>query len=349
VLPALCTRGRGKGRKRLPWLAAVLVPLALSGCGGTQDALDAHSHPAKDIASLFWWMMGGAWIGLGLVVALLVLAWVKRRRRGLAGERQEPHPGDRIGWVVVIALGVVMPIAVVTALFVVSDFFVMQTTAAPDPAKTSLTVDVIGHQWYWEFEYPGTRAVTADELHIPVRTNVNLVATTADVIHSFWVPELNRKIDTIPGQTNRILLEADTPGVYRGQCAEYCGLQHAHMSMLVFAESPAKFRAWLRDQSASARTPATALERQGEQAFLRQGCQSCHTIRGTSAQGTIGPDLTHLGGRTSLAGVTIANTPANLAAWITDSQHFKPGNDMPDLAVPKQQLHALVAYLESLG
>jgi cytochrome c oxidase subunit 2 len=211
-----------------------------------------------------------------------------------------------------------------------------------------MTIEAIGHQWYWEFRYPGTQAVTADEMHIPVGTRINLVATTADVIHSFWVPELNRKIDTIPGQRNRILLYANRPGIYRGQCAEYCGLQHAHMSMLVFAQPKAQFRAWLRRQSAPAANPKTALERRGRSVFLNGACSSCHAIRGTSAAGYVGPDLTHLASRTTLAGVTIPDTRAYLSRWVPDSQHFKPGNQMPDLRLTDTQLTALVAYLESL-
>ena len=206
----------------------------------------------------------------------------------------------------------------------------------------------IGHQWYWEFRYPGTKAVTADELHIPVDTRINLVATTADVIHSFWVPALNRKVDTIPGQQNRILLYANRAGVYRGQCAEFCGLQHAHMGMLVFVQPKAQFRAWLRQQAAPAAPPTTPLARRGEQLVLRGPCSSCHTIRGTTARGYVGPDLTHLASRTTLAGVTIPDSGSYLSRWIVDSQHFKPGNEMPDFHLTGSQLSSLVAYLESL-
>jgi cytochrome c oxidase subunit 2 len=162
------------------------------------------------------------------------------------------------------------------------------------------------------------------------------------------VPELNRKIDTIPGQRNRILLYANKVGVYRGQCAEYCGLQHAHMAMLVFAQPKAQFRAWLRKQAAPAAPPKTPLEQRGEDVFLTGACSSCHTLRGTSASGYLGPDLTHLASRTTLAGLTIPNRPGYLARWITDSQHFKPGNRMPDLQLTRARLRALVAYLGSL-
>lgn len=321
--------------------------LALAGCGGSQDALDPHSHAATDIANLFWVMVAVSFGGLALITGLLVFAWVRRGRRGF-GDPDDPHPGERRSWFVVVGMGVVFPLMVVAALFIVGNGAIMNVTQAPAASSTDMTVDAVGHQWYWEFRYPGTKAVTADELHIPVGTRVNLVATTADVIHSFWVPELNRKIDTIPGQQNRILLYSNKVGVFRGQCAEYCGLQHAHMGMLVFVQPKAQFRAWLRRQAAPAAAPQTSPERRGEQAFLSGPCASCHAIRGTPARGFVGPDLTHLASRTTLAGVTIPNTRGYLVRWIVDSQHFKPGNQMPDFHLAGSRLGALLAYLESL-
>ena len=237
---------------------------------------------------------------------------------------------------------------VIAALFVVSDIFLIRTTEAPAQTATRLTVDVTGHQWWWEFRYPGTRAVTANELHIPARTPVRVVVHTADVIHSFWVPQLNRKIDTIPGQDNAIELDADHAGVYRGACAEFCGLQHAHMDFLVFADPPGVFRRWLANEEKPAATPAGALAQQGHDVFINGSCSSCHTIRGTRADGDVGPDLTHVGSRTSLAAVTIPNRTGDLAGWIVDSQHVKPGNEMPDMHVNGQQLRALLAYLRGL-
>jgi cytochrome c oxidase subunit 2 len=324
------------------------VPTVLAGCGGSQNALNPHSHASTDLANLFWVMMAVAFGGLALVTGLLVWAWIRRGRRGFGSDPDGPHPGEKPAWFVVVGMGVVFPLAVVVALFIVSDGLIVNVTQAPAASKTAMTIEAIGHQWYWEFRYPGTKAVTADEMHIPVDTRINLVATTADVIHSFWVPELNRKIDTIPGQRNRILIYANKAGVYRGQCAEYCGLQHAHMSMLVFAQPKAQFQAWLRREAAPAQTPKTALGRRGEQVFLNGPCSSCHSIRGTGATGYVGPDLTHLASRTTLGGLTIPNRRDYLARWIVDSQHFKPGNDMPDLQLTGAQLHALLAYLETL-
>jgi cytochrome c oxidase subunit 2 len=329
--------------------AALLLSTLLAGCGGSQNTLAPHSHAASDISNLFWVMTGIAFGGLALVTGLLVWAWVTRRRRGFrATDPADPHPGEKPAWFVVIGGGVVFPLMVILALFIVGDWAVLNVTQAPAASSTAMTVDAVGHQWYWAFRYPGTKAVTADELHIPVDTRVNLVATTADVIHSFWVPELNRKIDTIPGRQNRILLYADKVGVYRGQCAEFCGLQHTHMGMLVDVEPKAQFRAWLRKQAAPAAAPATGLARRGEDAFLSGPCSSCHAIRGTSARGFVGPDLTHLASRTTLAGVLIPNSRSYLARWIVDSQHLKPGNQMPDFHLTGSKLDALVAYLEGL-
>ena len=328
---------------------ALFAVLLLAGCGGnTQNALAPKSHQASDIASLFWWMMGGAWIGLALVVALLFWSWKRRRRRGLGRETSGEKPGEKAGWYVVVGAGVVMPIVVIATLFVVSDIFIIQTTQAPASSATKMTVDVAGRQWWWEVRYPGTTAVTANEIHIPARTPVRVDVTTADVIHSFWVPQLNRKIDTIPGRTNSIELYADAVGRYRGDCAEFCGVQHAHMGIYVFADPPARFRRWLAQQARPARPPATALARRGEQLFMNGACSSCHTIRGTNAQGYVGPDLTHVASRTTLGALTVPNRRSDLMSWITDSQHYKPGNQMPDIELGGSQLNANVAYLEGL-
>ena len=320
----------------------VVLPLLLTGCGEkTQNALAPESHQARDIASLFWWMMIGAWIGLGIVVALLLLAWKRGHRRSQGGV----EAGERLGWIVVVGAGIVVPIVLLATLFVISDLFVIKTTQAPAATATRRTVLVIGHRWWWEVRYPGTSAVTANEIHIPVRTPVRLEVRTDDVIHSFWVPQLNRKIDTLPGQTNAIELYADVVGRYRGQCAEFCGLQHAHMGLYVFADPPRKFAAWLAKQSQRAAAAGSA----GRDEFLHGACASCHTIRGTSASGDAGPDLTHVASRTTIGALTLPNDRDDLRAWIHDSQHFKPGNEMPSFpGLSSSQLDDLTAYLESL-
>jgi cytochrome c oxidase subunit II len=321
-------------------LAAVLL---LAGCGSQANTLDPHSPAAKSIASLWWWLLGGCSFGLAFVTGLLVLAWIRRRSAGPGRE-----PGERAGWIVTLTLGVGVMVVGLVVLFVVADVVVVRDTEAPAAAATKLTVRAVGHQWYWEFDYRNGRVVTAGELHIPARTPVLVRVASADVIHSFWVPELNRKIDAIPGESNAVELYADRAGVYRGECLQYCGLQHAHMDFLVFADPPAKFARWLTAQSRPVRGPTSATAQAGEREFMHGACSSCHTISGTPAHGEVGPDLTHVASRTTLAGVAIPNSPAALAHWITDSQSVKPGNDMPNIDVRGARLRALVAYLETL-
>jgi cytochrome c oxidase subunit II len=312
--------------------------------GGGQNVLHPASGAAHAIVRLWWVMLIGAAIGFGSILLLLFLGWARRNRPGLPGGATS----ERVETGLVVLLGVVVPLAVLLALFVYADVFVMRSTAAPRPGSTSLTIRVVGHQWFWEVRYAGTIAVTANEIHIPVGTRVNLVGTTADVIHSVWLPELNRKVDLIPGRENRILLEADRAGRYRGQCSEFCGLQHAHMAVEVVAEPPAEFRAWLANQARDARPAATPEQRRGAAIFLAQACSGCHTIRGTAAAGDAGPDLTHVASRRMLAALTLPNEPASLRDWIADPQHAKPGAKMPDLGLNDAQVDAVAAYLESL-
>jgi cytochrome c oxidase subunit 2 len=322
--------------------AVVLVAVAalLTGCNEQQDSLAPRSHAASDIASLFWWMMGVAWLGMGVVVCLMLFAWRKAHRR----PGHETKEGEKLAFRIVIGAGIVFPIVLIATLFVISDIFVIKTTQAPAKSATKLTIRVIGHQWWWEVRYPGTAAVTANEIHIPVRTPVRVEVSTGDVIHSFWVPRLNRTIDTMPGKRNAIELYADAVGRYRGQCDEFCGLQHAHMGFYVVAEPQAKFQAWLANMAKPARSASAA----GKHVFMTSSCADCHAIRGTQASGDVGPDLTHVASRTTLAALTIPNDPANLARWITDSQSVKPGNQMPDMHLSSSQVQALVTYLDGL-
>ena len=326
------------------WRAAVAgVGLFLTGCG-KQSTLSPHSSQSHDIELLWWWMLAVAGVVFLGAVGLLLLGWWRRGRPGLPvfGESE----GLTLG--LVVTFGIVIPVGVLVALFAVSDLYVLGKTEPPKKGTTQMTVHVIGHQWFWEVRYPGTTAVTANEIHIPARTRVNVVATTADVIHSFWVPELNRKIDMIPGQRNRLLLDADEPGVYHGQCAEFCGLQHAHMSFTVVAQSRPRFRAWLANMSRHARAPATRAERTGQRVFLSNACADCHTVRGTPARGDIGPDLTHLATRSRIAAETIPNTGPYLKEWVLDPQHVKPGVKMPGTNLTGPQVQQLLDFLESL-
>lgn len=333
-----------KRRAVLTYGGAVVMGLALAGCGSPQSMLTTHSKPAHDIALLWWWMLGAAFVVFFGAVSLLFIAYLRRKVPGMPffGEREAAAQGA------VVLFGIVVPLVALVALFGIADVYLVGETSAPDPRTTSMTINVIGHQWWWEVRYDGTRAITANEIHIPIDTRVNLVATTADVIHSFWVPALNRKIDMIPGRRNRILLEANQPGVYRGQCSQFCGFQHAHMAMKVFAQRPARFRAWLANQETPAVTPTGAAAQAGQRQFMNDQCASCHYIAGTAAQGFVGPDLTHLATRTTLAANEIPNTPYWLARWIHNPQAIKPGVRMPDLGLGRRQISDLVAYLDEL-
>jgi cytochrome c oxidase subunit 2 len=319
-------------RLRQAWVLLGLVAL-LAGCGGNQNTIAPASHPERSITQLFWVMFAASCVGFGVIVTLLFLGWIRRERPDLPGGR-----GERAATGVVIGLGVALPIVLLVSLFVWSDLFIANSVAAPT-TRTPLTVRVIGHQWWWEVRYPGSKVVTANEIHIPVRTKVTALVTTTDVIHSFWVPELNRKVDMVPGMTNRLLLQADRPGIYRGQCAEFCGLQHAHMSVEVIAEPKASFTAWLAQNARPAMSSS---------AIFMRNCSGCHQIRGTTATADVGPDLTHFASRRSIAALTLPNTPANLREWLRDPQHIKPGNRMPDLPLKNAQWSALQRYLESL-
>src|SRR3954454_1318663 len=322
-------------RSRLGLLLLGLT-LAVSGCGGDQNTVHAESHSQHEIANLFWVLLVASSIGFALIVFLLFLGWLRRTREEMPG-----GIGEAGATKLVLGLGVALPIVLLSILFVWSDVFVMRSTAAPPLGSSQMTIRVIGHDWWWEVRYPGNDAVTANEIHIPTHTRVTVVGTTADVIHSFWVPELNRKIDLIPGNTNRVLLAANHAGRYRGQCAEFCGLQHAHMAVLVVAEPMAKFRRWLAANAKPAHGAPPS-------AFARGGCDDCHTVRGTDAHGDVGPDLTHVASRTTLAANTIPNTPKYLADWIRAPQHFKPGNKMPNLQLRQADWRALTAYMRSL-
>jgi cytochrome c oxidase subunit 2 len=324
-------------RRALASIGAGALVLVAAGCGGNQNTVAPASPQEHSITDLFWVMLGGSIVGFGLVVALLWLGYARRARPGLPRD-----VGERGATRLVVGLGIALPIALLIALFVWSDVFVITSTAAPSRRSTSLAVNVIGHDWWWEVRYPGTQVVTANEIHIPIRTRVYVSASTADVIHSFWIPELNRKIDMIPGQTGHIVLDADRAGMFRGQCSEFCGLQHAHMAIAVVAESQQSFRRWLASNAKPARSAP------GAQTFLDAGCGDCHQVRGSSARGDVGPDLTHLGQRATLAALTLANTPANLDRWIRHPQAVKPGSRMPDVRLSDAQWAAIDAYLRSL-
>jgi cytochrome c oxidase subunit 2 len=337
------TSNRGGALRRIALIGCAAATVGLGGCG-RQSPLDPKSPQSSDIATLWWWMLVVAGVVLLGAVGMLIYGWIRRGREGL------PFFGksERAEMTLVVLFGIAIPAVVLIALFFASNVYVLGRTDAPPVSSTAMTIRVTGHQWWWEVHFPGTTAVTANEIHIPAGTQVNVVTDSADVIHSFWVPQLNRKIDVIPGRQNRIGLYADHPGVYRGQCAEFCGLQHAHMSFYVVADPPDRFQAWLANMAGDARAPSGGAQSDGQQLFLASQCASCHTIRGTPAQGRIGPDLTHLASRTTIAALTLPNNADYLRRWINDPQHFKPGNKMPGLNLSDAQIDSIVTYLRTL-
>src|SRR4051812_33523721 len=299
-----------------------------------QSVLDPHSSPAHDISTLWWGMLAAAAVVFAGVLLLIALSIVRRKQEGMPvlGNDETKMSG------LIVAFGIAIPVLTLAVLFFIADIGVVKATDAPARGQTKFTINVVAKQWFWEVHYPGG-AVTANEIHIPVRTPVNVVLTSPDVIHSFWVPELNKKVDAIPGHPNNLFLEADSPGVYRGQCAEYCGLQHAKMAMAVYADPPARFKAWLANEA------KPVADRSGLDNFISDQCASCHALRGTSARGAIGPDLTHLMTRKTLGALTVPNTPGDLEAWIRNPQHFKPGNKMPPLRLGPMELNRLTTFL----
>ncbi len=284
-----------------------------------QSTLDPHSPAARDIATLWWWMLAIACIVFSGAIAMLGLAWARRRREGLP-----PLNRARRNLAAVVVFGIVIPVSVNVALFFVANFVVMDRRRRRRRPGRQLTIQVTGRQWYWEVRYPGTPVVTANEIHIPARTPVNDRGDDRRRDPLVLGPAAQPQGRHDPRAPNRVELYADKPGVYRGQCAEFCGLEHAHMAMYVYAETPAgSSNAWLRAQAA----PARRAQPDGS----RDPCASCHTIRGTDARGDVGPDLTHLVSRGTLAGLTMPNDRASLPNWLRDPQHVKPGNHMPDL------------------
>jgi cytochrome c oxidase subunit 2 len=223
------------------------------------------------------------------------------------------------------------------------------TSDLRNAAPGELRVEVVGKRWWWDVRYPDDGVATANEIHIPVGRPVDVTLRSDNVIHSFWVPQLAGKMDTIPGQVNHLHLKATTAGTYRGECAEYCGIQHAHMDFLVIADPPADFARWLTRRRGGAGLTASSDEAdRGQVVFNREACAGCHTVRGTPATGTVGPDLSDFGARQWIGSLTVPNTTANLEHWIADPQDVKPGNLMPPTNLSPADLAAIAAYLEGL-
>jgi cytochrome c oxidase subunit 2 len=316
---------------------------------GLQSALDPAGPAAARILDLFWLFTGvSALVYLAVIAALL---WAALRRRA-GGGMAEPHPETRVERRLGRVVGGAVAVTVLFLMVLLVASFATDRNLARLADPEDLQLQVVGHQWWWEVRYehglPSRTFTTANEIHIPVGRKVRLRLSSPDVIHSFWVPSLHGKIDLIPGRENELVLQADGPGIYRGQCAEFCGLQHAHMGFLVIAEAPEAFDAWYDHQLRPAVEPAGEVERHGHDLFLGSSCVMCHRIRGTLAGATVGPDLTHLASRQTLAAATLPNMPGHLGAWIADPQRIKPGANMPIPGIDGSELNPLVSYLRSL-
>lgn len=320
------------------------ITAVAAGCSGNQSALDPHGVAAIHVETLiigFVAVCTAIWI---LVVLILALALLRgHRKKETNGETSE----RRLTTIVTIAVGAT--VAIIAGLTVAS-FYATRSIGVADPE--ALTITVKGQQWWWQVFYAdsayGPGFQTANEIRIPVGEDVRIRLESADVVHSFWVPSLAGKQDLVPGRSNSLLLRADKPGLYRGQCAEFCGLQHSHMALMVVAQAPADYARWAAAQRNGRAAPADPQVAAGEAAFMAKPCSACHTIRGTQARGTTGPDLTHVGSRLTIAAGLLETTRGSLAAWIADPQTLKPGNNMPMVPLTSGELRSISAYMESL-
>lgn len=327
---------------RIVRTAAAAAALAgAAGCDGIQSALNPQGIAASEVSTLFWTVTGVAVFVTLLVTVLLSLAIYgpARLRRLIAAHE------------VILVGGIAFPV-VVLSLLLVYGLVVMQAGAARSSAADGDVVNITGKQWWWRVAYTlpdGRQLLSANELRLPVGEAVELRLETEDVIHSFWAPRLGGKLDMIPGRTNVPTVEATTPGISRAQCAEYCGGAHALMSMYVIVMEKPAYQAWLAAEARPAGEPADAVAERGRQVFAETGCGACHTVRGTEAAGIVGPDLTHVGSRHSLAAGTLPNDVDAFARWIADNQHIKPDNLMPPFgALDPGDLRALAHYLDGL-
>ena len=323
---------------------ALLVAAAamLAACGVTpQTVLEPTSEQARTANDLLQFAF---WTGVGVFVVVegaLIYALIRfRRRRGDSLPAQtHGHLGLEIGWTIAPTILLVL-LAVITVPAIFAN--------AQSPGADAIRVRAIGHQWWFEFRYPELGVTTANELHVPAGRDVEILLESDDVIHSFWVPQLRGKMDMVPGRVTRVVIRPEETGTFFGQCAEFCGTAHALMKFTVVVEAPAEFETWVARQTADRAPPQGALAQQGEALLTSAGCSACHTIRGTVAQGMIGPDLTHVGGRAHIASAMLDNTPENLARWLRDPQAVKPKNKMAMRSLSADEIEALVEYLQGL-
>jgi cytochrome c oxidase subunit 2 len=314
----------------------------------TQSVLDPVGPQAASIERMWWFSLAVATVVYLLVIATLCWALARSRRRAQRAEVVDTGSEDRMTRSVTWSIAATV---VILLVFLGYDLSVGRTLS-PVPSAHPLTIEVTGHMWWWEVQYADTavhdRFTTANEIHVPVGQPVLFLLSSADVIHSMWVPNLAGKKDLIPGYTQSFWFRADTAGTYRGQCAEFCGYQHAKMAMFIIAEPLDRYRQWVATQRDTASTPTDSVAARGREVFLTGTCAMCHAIGGTAAGSQAGPDLTHLASRRTIAAGTLPNTRGNLAGWIVDPQRIKPGSRMPPNQLRPNDLDALLTYLQSL-
>ena len=320
---------------------ALLVPVVASGCSGVQSALDPAGPAARHLADLTWLLL----IGAAAILAIVMLAAAYAVYR-------DPDKRWRVSSnALIFGGGVLFPTVVLTALLAYGVWLTGALRASE--AGDALHLRVTAHMWWWEVHYPGSRegelVATANEIRIPVGRPVSFTLSSPDVIHSFWVPALSGKIDVIPGRVTRLTFSAERPGVYRGQCAEFCGAQHALMAFHVVALEPEAFERWLEGERRPARAPASPGAQKGQDAFLAQACGKCHTVRGVVESSLAAPDLTHLASRRWIGAGTLPNTREGLVRWIAQGEAVKPGRAMPSFShLDEATLGALAEYLSGL-
>jgi cytochrome c oxidase subunit 2 len=327
-----------------PRLLLVLFAALTAGCSGVQAPLNPAGPSARSIAWLTWTLFGVCGAVYVAVLIALTAAVLRRRRE----DDDSPRVSRRLGTIVGAATALT---AVTLVVVTVSSIVAGRGLTTPSGAG-AVVIDAVGHQWWWDFTYqdvsPSDWVTSPNELHLPAGVPVVIRALSRDVIHSFWVPNLQGKRDLTPGILTYLWLQADQPGEYRGQCAEFCGAQHAHMAFRVVVHPVADFQAWLRQQRQSAAAPASAAAQRGHDVFMSSTCRTCHTVRGTDAGSRIGPDLTHVASRRTIAADALPNDAASLRIWIRNSQLVKPGNRMPPNPLNDADLDAVVAYVQSL-
>jgi cytochrome c oxidase subunit II len=325
----------------LRWTTPVLL-LGLSSCQGNdfQSSLHPASEEARAIAWLWWLMLTVYGAVFVITLALTAMALVRKRK---PEENQSPQaPGGPFKFVVIA--GIIVPTIILVAMLILS----LRTSSAMRVPETAFTIEVIGHQWWWEVRYPDDGFATANEIRIPVGVPVGLQLGSGDVIHSFWVPNLHGKMDMVPEHRNRFWLQAERTGSYRGICAEFCGGQHALMGLDVVVMDADDFAEWKAQRQVPPAAPAAPLAIRGRDVFFEAGCAACHAVAGTGAVANLGPDLTHLAVRRTLGASTILNNVENLTRWIVEPQALKPGNLMPRTLLDRDDLDALIAYLQTL-